>query len=724
MIGSFRLLTRLWQAFGPAWLTYRLWYALTLRSGLMRHRIPARKWPDLDLSKIITNSSLAGPESYLLYRREKAPRFFFTSEDRMKYGAIFPRWDQSGVLPSAFAAELQKGNITYFNSKTINVSFPPDWHLNPITNQTITPTKHWSQISDFENGDIKIIWETNRFTFIYDLVRSYWRTGDEQNAELFWSAIEDWYEKNPPQLGPNWKCGQETSFRVMAWCFALYGFLASPNTTPSRMVMLAQMIMLSGERIEKNIGYALSQRNNHGISEGMGLWTIGTLFPEFKSASRWKEIGRHALENQGRELIYDDGSFSQHSANYHRLMLHDYLWCLRLGDVTGNPLSNELQTRVIGAGEFLYQLQIGEAGQIPNFGQNDGSLILPLSNCEFTDYRPIIHAIYILGYGKRLYDPGPWDEDLLWLFGPEALNFPREHKEKTDTSATDGGYYSLNSFESFSLIRCPKFHDRPSHADALHLDLWWRGQNIAIDPGTYSYNAPEPWNNPLAGTTYHNTVSVDSCEQMDRSGKFLWLPWLECMVSTKSKSELGNLAYLQVEHNGFHRLRFPVRYQRGILQLGYNTWLVLDKLTSVSQHHYRLHWLFARNKYEWDGDVGALVLHTPKGDYFVHAGVSSGMAKYSLVEGDQKSPRGWTTPSYFSRSPALSIAATTDGVDVCFLTLLSPDQCEININLDSVEIQSPIMQASISLLPESSESIVGIAKLNMGTVSESLAVQL
>ena len=33
--------------------------------------------------------------------------------------------------------------------------------------------------------------------------------------------------------------------------------------------------------------------------------------------------------------------------------------------------------------------------------------------------------------------------------------------------------------------------------DQLHLDLWWRGLNIAQDAGTYLYNADPPWDNPL-----------------------------------------------------------------------------------------------------------------------------------------------------------------------------------------------------------------------------------
>ena len=41
-------------------------------------------------------------------------------------------------------------------------------------------------------------------------------------------------------------------------------------------------------------------------------------------------------------------------------------------------------------------------------------------------------------------------------------------------------------------------------------------RNVALDAGTYSYNAPQPWANPLAQTAYHNTVTVDDLDQMER----------------------------------------------------------------------------------------------------------------------------------------------------------------------------------------------------------------
>ena len=62
---------------------------------------------------------------------------------------------------------------------------------------------------------------------------------------------------------------------------------------------------------------------------------------------------------------------------------------------------------------------------MPYYGQNDGALILPLNNCGYHDFRPVVAATQFLVSGTRRFEPGPWDEDLLWLFGPEALTATR-----------------------------------------------------------------------------------------------------------------------------------------------------------------------------------------------------------------------------------------------------------------------------------------------------------
>ena len=696
MINKAYQLGYVWRSFGPWWLLARIRYAVRVRLGLLRRRLPPTAWSSHTLREALTDPCMAEPAAYLAYRRTSAPLFFFAPLDQQRFQESCARWDCAGITPLQLAGEIEQGSFRYFHRMPIRVGFPPPWLINPFTNQPAPADRHWSEIGDFGQGDIKGVWEVNRFGFVYTLVRAYWRGRDERYAELFWRLLEDWRLRNPPQRGPNWKCGQEISFRVMAWCFGLYGFLEAEATTAERVADLANMISVQGERIEANLDYALRQRNNHGISEGLGLWTIGSLFPELRSAARWQALGREVLETEARKLIYADGSFAQHSVNYHRLMLHDYLWALRLADVQGQPFSAELHSHVGKACAFLFQIQDDVTGHMPNYGHNDGALILPLNNCDYRDFRPVIQATHFLCTSKRCYESGLWDEDLLWLFGPQALDAPVEPGERGDLRADAGGYYTIRALNGFAFVRCATFADRPAHADMLHVDLWWRGHNVALDAGTYSYNAPPPWTNELSRTRYHNTVTVDDLDQMERVGRFIWAPWLHSRVHAFQRSTNGHLSYWEGEHDGYKRLRPPHSHRRAIVRIGDDSWLILDRLSGQKDHTYGLHWLLADLPYGWEPDNGRLTLDTGDADYFVQVGSLPARSDQTLVRGDVSSARGWQAPFYHDRVPALSLTANVYGETCLFWTIFGPEASSVAVDGSSLVVSTEAWQTRVS----------------------------
>jgi hypothetical protein len=679
-------LAALAKQFGPGWVIRRSIYLAKIRSGSIRRRLPARQWSDEKFELLVTDSSLADPGRLMEYREHDGPRFLFSPADRQSYRPLFARWDTEGKHPITTADGIKDGVFPFFGHAEANCTFPPDWHRSALSGHRSPPTQHWSDIGDFEFGDVKEIWELSRFGHTFSLVRAYWRTGREAYAETFWQLVEHWARNNPPQSGTNWKCGQEASFRAMAWCFGLYGFLDAEPTTAVRVAQLVQMLAVTARRILANIEYALSQANNHGISEGVGLWTIGTLFPELREADRWQKRGRAVLEAQGRELIYDDGSFAQHSFNYHRLMLHDYVWSLRLADLNEVPFTSGLRERIGRAAEFLLQVQDDSSGGLPGYGHNDGALVLPLNNCDYSDFRPVISSTRFLACNARTYSPGAWDEDLLWLFGPTALATPIQAPERCDLSANQGGYYTLRSHDSFVFTRCATFKHRPAHADMLHVDLWWRGENIAIDAGTFSYNAPPPWDNPFIDTSVHNTVTVDGMGQMERAGRFLWLPWVNGKVRSFEHSDA--LRCFEGEHDGYMRLPVPVHYRRAIIALDDDFWLVLDQLDSAKEHEYRLHWLLNDFPGEFCPDTNRIALRAHTSTYYGQFGSLSSEAESSFVRADPQSVRGWRSRFYGEREPAISITLTVRRQTALFWSVFSPAKCTIEAVKEGLQIRS------------------------------------
>lgn len=683
--------------FGLSWVLSRLRYFLKLRGGHFRRALPLQGWDSIGGGDLFSGPAPRGPEQYLSYRRGGAPSFFFSGRDFAAFQRYFGQWDQGVAGPEASCRELAGGRITLFGGLRLQTGFPPDWHRNHQNGKVSPAAIHWSQIPDFQFGDIKLIWEMSRFGFTFAMARAHARTGRDEYAEMFWLALEDWLRCNPPQSGANWKCGQEIAIRLIAWCFGLYSFLGSEASTGPRLLLLARAMHYFGRRIEANIAYALSQNNNHGISEAAGLWTIGTLFPELKSAARWRRLGGGLLEEQARKLICDDGSFSQQSANYHRMVLQLYSWVLGLGQRNGQEFSPGLGDRLRRALVWSYQLMDLGSGGMPNSGGNDSALLLPLTNCDWNDHRPTLQALSRLLNRELLFPAGPWDEEALWLSGPNALHAPRRTGGQGDFWGGKGGFHVLRNPQAWAVLRCGPYRHRPVHADLLHLDVWWRGQNVALDPGTYSYNAEGPWRLGQAGTEYHNTVTVDQRDQMDKAGRFLWMPWAESTFLGAKRSAKGHLAWMEGVHQGYRRLPGGPVHRRMVFGLGGEWWLVLDSLTGDGDHHYRLHWLFKDAPHVWGEAAQGLTLDYPPGKYQVMVGARENPAAVDLRRADPGSPQGWCSPCYQSREPAISLALETSGSRTEFWTAMGPAGFQLSSDGDAFILETEGLNAHVEL---------------------------
>ena len=401
--------------------------------------------------------------------------------------------------------------------------------------------------------------------------------------------------------------------------------------------------------------YAISTRSNHTISEGFGLYLAGVLFPELKSAELYRDQGRKILEQEAGSQILADGTYTMYSLNYQRFILHIYLYALRLAEVNAQPFPKATYQRVAVAIDFLYQIIDIPSGQMPEFGSNDGALVLPINSCSFSDYRPIIQSGNYLVNKSRLFESGPWDEDLFWMFGKESPEAPVENKlNQTTQSFSDGGVYCLRNTNSKAVLRCTDYKERPSQADQLHVDLWWHGENIACDAGTFLYNGAGVWRNGLAHTAVHNTVTVDQLDQMDKFSRFTWSNWAK--GSVLQETNVSGIQVWQGQHDGYQRLNDPVSHIRTVLMLPDDRWLVLDKLQGVQKHAFYLHWLINDFPFEQYPEENKIILWPETRKFLIQVGLLEGDAKFSSVRASENATRGWRSRTYGNKEAAISLA--------------------------------------------------------------------
>ncbi len=584
------------------------------------------------------------------------------------------------------ADEIVAGRFRQFGGEPVDLNLAP-----------AAPLAHWTA---YETGqaptlysllsDIKLTWEQARFGWAFVLGRAWHVSGEEKYAEAFWHHFESFSAGNPPYLGPNWMSAQEVGIRLMAFVWAAQAFSGALSSTPARLADLAASTAVHAARIPPTLLYARSQNNNHLLTEAAALYTASLALPEHPQAAKWRRLGQKWLTWCFGQQIDAYGEYVQHSTNYQRLMLQVALWIktteektakaqstqrepdqkpsrsLRLG---GEVFSERATENLALATHWLLSLLDPETGRVPNLGANDGALIFPLSTCDFSDYRPVAQAAARAFLGHAL-PSGPWDEMSLW-FG-----LPRLDKDDVEVPRYPGDH--IYAPHSWGYLRAVKFKSRPSHADQLHFDLWWHGLNIAQDAGTYLYNANPPWDNRLTSTLVHNTVSVDGQEQMTRAGRFLYLDWATAGSRRHFETGASYLQRISAWTQAYARL--GVRHERIVTVYAGERWQVQDELRNTPirgkeprSHAYRLHWLLP----DWEWGLGnrderiEIRFKSPHG--WVTLSISTGVSpkRISLVRageylrgvGAPDPVRGWVSPTYAKKIPALSLAIEVESTE-------------------------------------------------------------
>jgi asparagine synthase (glutamine-hydrolysing) len=526
---------------------FRLSYEFLNRSGLRGLCEPVRD---------ISGDPAA--EVPLAQWRQEAPPFLIRPDSLPAIGkclaALLSEEGKRNLLEGA--RDALDGRIRCFSRWTADFGSPIDWHRNPLRGVSWPPRAHWSKALSFEPscGDVKITWEANRFLHLFSLVRAYALSGDSAYVEGFTGQLRSWEKANKYRAGVNWSSGQELAVRAVSWIFALYSFAEDSSLAEEDFRRLVRLLRLHGEHIARHIGFSrFAVHNNHLIGEALALYLIGGCFAQLPEARRWREKGRSLLEGECLRQFLPDGGYCQASHTYHRLALHYYLWACRLGELWGDPFPAKVYRIMAASGEFLASFLNPADGRLPNWGPNDGALLNPWTSCDFTDFRPVIGSVAYLVSRRRVFSDGPWDEELLWFFGPEALLGEEGRGKTMSVSFPDSGLHVLRTApDDFAVLRCGSVTDRFGQADQLHVDLWWRGINIGMDGGSYLYNDELTYHQYFMGTRSHNTVMVDGRDQMLLHRRFKWLYWTEANLVEWSPEGERDPA-VEGEHFGYRR---------------------------------------------------------------------------------------------------------------------------------------------------------------------------
>ena len=665
-------------------------YRLRERIMIEAERAQVRLWPALNpAAKYVPNGSLRrllcpGSSCVSYLEQVFATRFYLPSADRESVCQFvrsqFPEWMEKA---STEADAICRHNVDLLGYGRVELGTTINWSQDPITG-TVWPRRFWADydpVHETAYGDSKTIHELNRHQHILRLGKAFYLAGDERYATEAIAQIESWIEQNPEGTGINWQSSLEIAIRVLSWLWTIFFILPSRAFTEDFARRVTRSLLAQLRHVYRYPSTYTSP-NTHVIGEAAVLFIAGSLFEGIKEAGKWRDFGADLLNREIGRQVLSDGVYGELSTYYHCYAVDFYLQALVLARRNRFEFSREVSIKVEQMLEFVMHVTRPD-GSIPLLGDDDGGRALALDQ---KDYRFYLDGICL---GALLFtrpdfkrQAGAFREEAFWLFGREAwcayealgTTVPSGDSHSFPTA----GYFVQRSgwekgdshlvFDSGGLGLSTGGH---GHADALSLVLFSGGREMLVDPGTAVYNAAPKWRSFFRSSRAHNTVVVDEQEQSEPAGTFQWQTRAQARVCTHFS--LGELEYVEGEHDGYGRLSSPVSHKRRLLYCKPEYWIVVDELRGSGSHTFDFHYHFSPELVLDVLDVRStqdkpfeIVAHAQDSGLLFFFDATSSL-RAAVVRGQNAPIQGWVSSRYGVKQPASVLCANVE----CSLPLLA-----------------------------------------------------
>lgn len=491
---------------------------------------------------------------------------------------------------------------------------------------------YFSQVGQGQGGpDIRAVWEPARLQHVAALI-CHAQINPGSNAaqcrEYAKACVLEWIEENPFLFGPHYKSAMECGLRVPVF-FAAVRCLAFDKREAAAIL---SAIYHHAWWIEKRLSL-YSSLGNHTVCECVGLIFAGAVFKTSAEGKRWLERGVEVLRQELEHQILPDGGPAEQSLSYHRFVLDLYWLAIDFLEKNGLCNCSDWKPRLAAGERFLAVFQ-DAGGNVPSIGDSDdGYAIAP-------------------GVAPRREARQPEDGKI--------VTFP------------DAGYTVIRSgkgmhltFDHGPLGMAPLYNH--GHADALSVTLSLNGEQFIVDPGTYRYNGVPEYRKYFKGTRAHNTVTVDGLDQAVQETGFIWSKPFGAKLVRREETEQGTLQ--EAIHDGYERLKQPVRHKRTFLFVDEELLLLQDTFSGQGTHEYELN-------FHLHPDVITELhegwWHMRKGDSHLDMRLL-GADELISVCGQESPVVGWYSSAYGLKEKSVVLRARKNGCpdDVTFVTAIS-----------------------------------------------------
>ena len=508
--------------------------------------------------------------------------FFVYPTDAGIWRAYNERLPQSRDVVIEAAERICRHEFELLGADATTWGSPLNWHRDPKSGYC-WPRLFFAELrpvtSVDNDADVKLPYEFSRLQHLPTLGIAYGLTRDERYAEELVAQVSHWLDENPCLMGVNWTCGMDVAMRIVniLWGMAFIIPQSSVATLAFKQRLLAS-IWEHGQYLVRHLELSVREdgtlgNHNHYLSNITGLVYLGLLFPEFKAAERWRQLGISGLIEEMDRQVLNDGADYESSLSYHRLVVELFTSSAVLCRLNDVDLPDTFWDKL----EKMYTLTLYATrpdGRMPQVGDADDGRLHILSG--YGQWDRMDHR-YLLAIGAVLFERADMKaaadgkvEEAFWLLGQQGVLVFDMLAEQLPLLASrafpDAGLYVMRSPSTYLLVSCGAVNSAVSgnhkHNDLLSFELCVGDVPFIIDPGAYIYTGAPEWRNRFRSTAYHNTVVIDAVEQNRFCEDQLFRMEPDAEVVVHECLLTDEYDRLEVEHAGYQRLSSPVSHRR------------------------------------------------------------------------------------------------------------------------------------------------------------------
>lgn len=422
------------------------------------------------------------------------------------------------------ADQILDGHVSLAGAEPVHLPEDFDWSADPVTGKPM-----WTNAGALRprrDVDSRFWVELNLQRHFAPVALAGRITAQPRYAEYLATQWRRWLEANPPIDEEYVSDGLELSLRVVVWTHVLF-LLGQAAFGQRGILQLLALVARYGAVIEQQCD-SNTNRNNHLAAEAFGLFFIGTMYPELKGASRWRDKGLAVLGQVAEEQFSEDGVHVEQSLGYQCFVAEMLAAALTLARRNDDRVPAPIEARLQACTAYLTALRRPD-GSLARYGDEGMPLFSATGATQVAPDRTLA-ILRTLVLGQTADDDARWTEEVFWFGGRADQGTPHPVSEPSSgVQVFDQAHIVLQADRTHVHFDCSRHgwgrRAGHGHDDALSFDYFHAGAEWVGDIGTYTYRRRGEYRTYFAGARGHNGVLFNGrgAGVMVPNGSFGWL---------------------------------------------------------------------------------------------------------------------------------------------------------------------------------------------------------